>query len=48
MENQRNIVERLDHIETAISSLTSRDIIPLKEEPAQIPAGAENRAEPLV
>ena len=42
MENQRNIVERLEHIEAAIRSLTSNDIIPLIEDKAQDSSGADN------
>lgn len=48
LENQRAIVERLDHLETAVSSITAHDIIPLEENTTQIPAGVENRAEPTV
>ena len=43
MENQRNIVSRLEHIEAAIQSLTSNDLIPLKEDKAQSSGGADNR-----
>ena len=45
MENQRNIVERLEHIEAAIRSLTDNNLIPLKEDIAQISGGADNRPE---
>lgn len=48
MENQRAIVERLDRIEAAIGSITASDIIPLEENKAQIPGGADNRPEPTV
>lgn len=49
LENQRAIVERLDKIESSIVSLTTMsDIIPLEENKAQIPGGAENRPEPTV
>ena len=44
MENQRNIVERLERIDAAIQSLTGNDIVPLKDT-AQIPGGADNRPE---
>ena len=50
MENQRAIVERLDRMESAILSLTTKnDIInPLEDNKAHNPAGAENRAETTV
>ena len=48
LENQRNVVERLERIEAAIRSLTGNEIVPLKEDTAQIPGGADNRPEPTI
>lgn len=48
LENQRAIVERLDRIEKAMGALTAHDIIPLEDNKAQNPGGAENRPEQTV